>query len=66
MTHCRVCGVLEEVGESVICEHCADTTDPMSVDYYSWYDLGCAALVLGLGIVAIDIGIVVVWTVMAL
>lgn len=63
MTHCRKCGVLEEVGESVICEDCADTTDPMSIDYYSWYDLGCAMLVLGLGIAAIDIGIVVFWAV---
>jgi hypothetical protein len=24
MTHCRVCGVLEDVGEVVICEDCAD------------------------------------------
>lgn len=24
MTHCRVCGVLDDVGEEVICEDCAD------------------------------------------
>lgn len=24
MTHCRICGVLEDVGEIVICEDCAD------------------------------------------
>jgi len=64
MTHCRVCGVQDDVGESVICEHCADSTDPMSVDYYSWYDLGCACLVLGMVIAMVDIGIVVVLTVM--
>jgi len=27
MTHCRVCGVLTDVGESVICEDCADKSD---------------------------------------
>jgi hypothetical protein len=66
MTHCRVCGVLDDVGDEVICEHCADTTDPMSVDYYSWYDIGCAALVLGLGIAAVDVLIVVAWAVVAI
>ena len=24
MTHCRICGILEDVGEEVICEDCAD------------------------------------------
>jgi hypothetical protein len=28
MTHCRVCGVLETVGESVVCEDCADKQKP--------------------------------------
>lgn len=60
MTHCRKCGVLEEVGESVICENCADTESIIIKDYYSAYDIACAALVLGLGILTIDIAIVVV------
>jgi hypothetical protein len=24
MSHCRVCGVLEDVGDCVVCEDCAD------------------------------------------
>jgi hypothetical protein len=27
MTHCRICGVLDDVGEVVICEDCADKID---------------------------------------
>jgi len=30
MTHCRICGVLEDVGESVICEDCADKKENKS------------------------------------
>jgi hypothetical protein len=33
-------------------------------EYFSIYDLGCAMLVLGLVIAAIDIGIVVFWVIM--
>jgi protein-arginine kinase activator protein McsA len=29
MTHCRVCGVLTDVGESVICEDCADRSSAL-------------------------------------
>lgn len=39
-------------------------TDPVTDDYYSWYDLGCAMLVRGLGVAAVDIGIVVFWSVL--
>jgi HD-like signal output (HDOD) protein len=30
MSHCRVCGVLDDVGEVVICEDCADKMLPLS------------------------------------
>jgi hypothetical protein len=52
MTHCRKCGVLEEVGDAVICEDCADHQEnPLGIpDYFSGYDIACAALVLGIGV----------------
>ena len=65
MTHCRICGVLEDVGESVICEDCADNQNASAVsDYFSWYDIACAALVLGLVILVIDTAVVIVSVVM--
>jgi hypothetical protein len=64
MTHCRRCGVIDEVGESVICEDCADKGFIQFQEYYSGYDITCAALVLGMFILAIDIAIIIiVWNI---
>ena len=64
MTHCRKCGVLEDVGDAVICEDCADRQDnPLGIsNYFSGYDIACACLVLSIGIV-ITIAIIkgIVW-----